>query len=245
MAESEEDAQLFGKKSILAFIGARASSKGLRNKNTRSFAGKPLICWTIEAALGSKFIDRTLVSTDGFRIARIAKAAGASVPFMRPAELATDTASLLHSIRHATHWLAEHEGNAYDYVMMLQPTSPLRNVRHINEAISYYFKHRKTNLDTLVSVTCAPAKTGWLLQRRQSGYIEFCFPTTAQKLERRSLPEYFFPNGAIFFGPLGVWSKRLFYSARTIPFLMPESASVDIDTAEDFKRALELYNLNE
>ena len=98
---------MFRKKSILAFIPARAGSKGLRHKNTRSFAGKPLVCWTIDAARGSKYIDRTLVSTDGARIARVARAAGADVPFMRPAALATDSASILHAIWHATDWLAK------------------------------------------------------------------------------------------------------------------------------------------
>ena len=103
---------MFGKKSILAFIGARTGSKGLRHKNTRSFAGKPLVCWTIDAARGSKYIDRTLVSTDGARIARVARAAGADVPFMRPAALATDSASILHAIWHATDWLAQNEGSS-------------------------------------------------------------------------------------------------------------------------------------
>ena len=234
---------MFGKNSILAFIPARAGSRGLRHKNTRSFAGKPLVCWTIDAARGSKYIDRTLVSTDGARIARVARAAGADVPFMRPAALATDSASALHAIWHATDWLAQNEGRSYDYVIMLQPTSPLRSAQHIDQAIEYYFSNRKTERDTLVSVTIAPKAVVWLLEKNTSGYLDFCFPLTAQKLRRQASPRYYLPNGVIFLGPLGRARKRLFYTARTLPFVMPENVSVDIDTKEDFTRALELFNL--
>ena len=234
---------MFRKKSILAFIPARAGSKGLRHKNTRSFAGKPLLCWTIDAARGSKYIDRTLVSTDGARIAKVAKAAGADVPFMRPAALATDSASILHAICHATDWLEQNEGSSYDYVIMLQPTSPLRSAKHIDQAIEYYFNNRKTERDTLVSVTTAPKAVVWLLEKNTSGYLDFCFPLIAQKLRRQASPRYYLPNGVIFLGPLGRARKRLFYTARTLPFVMPENASVDIDTKEDFTRALELFNL--
>ena len=234
---------MFGKKSILAFIGARAGSKGLRHKNTRSFAGKPLVCWTIDAARGSKYIDHTLVSTDGARIARVARSAGADVPFMRPAALATDSASILHAICHATDWLAQNEGSSYDYVIMLQPTSPLRSAKHIDQAIEYYFSNRKTERDTLVSVTIAPKAVPWLLEKNTSGYIDFCFPVTAPHPQRQVSLGYYLPNGVIFLGPLGRARKRLFYTARTLPFVMPENASVDIDTKEDFTRALELFNL--
>ncbi len=234
---------MFGKKSILAFIPARAGSKGLRHKNMRSFAGKPLVCWTIDAARGSKYIDRTLVSTDGARIARVARAAGADVPFMRPPALATDSASILPAIRHATDWLADNEGSFYDYVIMLQPTSPLRSTKHIDQAIEYYFANRKTERDTLVSVKVAPKAVVWLLEENKIGYIDFCFPATAQKLARQASRGYYLPIGAIFFGPSGRARKRLFFTARTLPFVMPENASVDIDTQEDFIRALELFNL--
>ena len=234
---------MFGKNSILAFIPARAGSRGLRHKNTRSFAGKPLVCWTIDAARGSKYIDRTLVSTDGARIARVARDAGADVPFLRPAALSTDSASALHAIWHATDWLAQNEGRSYDYVIMLQPTSPLRSAKHIDQAIEHYFNNRKTERDTLVSVTIAPKAVVWLLEKNTSGYLDFCFPLTAQKLRRQASPRYYLPNGVIFLGPLGRARKRLFYTARTLPFVMPENASVDIDTKEDFTRALELFNL--
>ena len=234
---------MFGKNSILAFIPARAGSRGLRHKNTRSFAGKPLVCWTIDAARGSKYIDRTLVSTDGARIARVARAAGADVPFMRPAALATDSASALHAIWHATDWLAQNEGRSYDYVIMLQPTSPLRSAQNIDQAIEYYFSNRKTERDTLVSVTIAPKAVPWLLVKNTNGFIDFCFPVIAPHPQRQASRGYYLPNGAIFLGPIGRARKRLFYTARTLPFIMPENVSVDIDTKEDFTRALELFNL--
>ena len=190
---------MFRKKSILAFIPARTGSKGLRHKNTRSFAGKPLVCWTIDAARGSKYIDRTLVSTDGARIARVARAAGADVPFMRPAALATDSASILPAIHHATDWLAANEGSFYDYVIMLQPTSPLRSAKHIDQAIEHYFNNRKTERDTLVSVTIAPKSVAWLLEKNTADYIDLCFPLTAQNCGGKRPPDITSLT-ALFFG---------------------------------------------
>ena len=191
---------MFRKKSILAFIPARTGSKGLRHKNTRSFAGKPLVCWTIDAARGSKYIDRTLVSTDGARIARVARAAGADVPFMRPAALATDSASILHAIWHATDWLAQNEGSSYDYVIMLQPTSPLRSAKHIDQAIEHYFNNRKTERDTLVSVTIAPKSVAWLLEKNTADYIDLCFPLTAQNCGGKRPPDITSLTALFFWG---------------------------------------------
>lgn len=230
---------MYGQKKILAFIGARKGSKGLKNKNILKFAGKPLICWTIQASLCSKYVDHTLVSTDGENIARIAKAAGADAPFLRPAPLATDNALIEDALRHALDW--KNIKNTYDYLLLLQPTSPLRTARHIDEAIAYYFRHRQTPSDTLVSVTKAPAKTGWLMKENSKGYIDFCFDVCGQNRRRQNVPSYYLPNGLVYLAPTAVIRRGSFYSSRTLPFVMDEKISVDIDNREDFKRALKMF----
>ncbi len=232
---------MYRKNKILAFIGARQGSKGLKNKNILQFGGKPLICWTIEASLNSKYIDNTLVSTDGEKIAQISKAAGANVPFLRPANLATDKALIQEALRHAIKWLKEKNGQTYDYIILLQPTSPLRTTQHIDGAIAYYFRHCRSSNDTLVSVTKAPVKTGWLLEKNSKGYIDFCFDIKGQKIRRQNIPRYYLPNGLIYMAPIKRIYKGSFYSSCTLPFVMDEEVSIDIDSMEDFEVALKRF----
>ncbi len=235
---------MYKNKRILAFIGARAGSKGLKDKNILNFAGKPLIQWAIDSSLRSKYIDRTLVSTDGEKIAVISRKAGADVPFLRPAPLATDKALIEDALRHSLTWIKTNEGVRYDLIVLLQPTSPLRTVKHIDAAIEHYFHNRKSSSDTLVSVVKAPAKAGWLMGQGPKGYIDFCFDVKGQKQRRQNIPSYYFPNGLIYLAPVAVIGKGSFYSSRTLPFLMDDSVSVDIDSKEDFNRALRMFRSN-
>ena len=230
---------MYESKKILAIIAARAGSKGLKNKNIVDLAGKPLIGWTIEAALRSRFIDRTIVSTDGAAIARISKEAGADVPFLRPVELAKDDSSMEKVVQHCIHWCEFKEKNFYDYIVRLPPTAPLRTAEHVDEAIDYYFRHKKTEQDTLVSVTPVPSKYGWLM-RKEDGYINFCFDISKDKLFRKNLPQYYLPNGAIYMAPIDVARRSSFYSSVTLPFIMNKEVSVDIDSKKDLENALEV-----
>jgi len=121
-------------KSVIAIIPARAGSKGLPGKNIRPLCGKPLIAWSIESARGSRYVDEVLVSTDGDDIARVAEQFGAAVPFRRPNELATDSATTLSAVQHAL----EHYrrlGRAFDVVVLLEPTSPLREESDIDRML--------------------------------------------------------------------------------------------------------------
>ncbi|MBL8014459.1 MAG: acylneuraminate cytidylyltransferase family protein [Candidatus Omnitrophica bacterium] len=232
---------MFENQRILSFIGARSGSKGLKDKNILPFAGKPLIHWTVVSSLNSDYIDRTLVSTDGENIARAARKSGADVPFLRPAAFATDQALIEDALRHALDWFKKHEKQVYDYILLLQPTAPLRTTQHIDQAIEFYFKQRKTVNDTLVSVTQAPFKAGWLMEQKRSGYIDYCFDIKGQKRRRQNIPSYYLPNGLIYLAPVSVIRRGSFYSLRTIPFVMDESVSVDIDERSDFDRALKLF----
>ena len=122
---------------LLALITARGGSKRLPKKNILKLANKPLIAWTIEASLKSPYIDEVIVSTDDVEIAEISRSYGADVPFIRPPELATDNASSIDVLKHAVLTLNNLDRH-FDYLILLQPTSPLRKATHINEAIKMY-----------------------------------------------------------------------------------------------------------
>lgn len=223
--------------SLLALIPARGGSKGLPNKNILECAGKPLIEWSISAAKNVNFIDDVLVSTDSEAIASVSKRAGASVPFLRPDELATDDSSMLDAVKHAWENHLNANGEHFDYLVLLQPTSPLRTSAHINDAIDFYFRNRKSENDILASVYPVSQKYGWLMQSADpSGYIRFCLDVGSKNPQRQNLNPYYLPNGAIFIVKGSALGDSL-YRDNTLPFVMAASDSIDIDTRDDFKDA--------
>jgi len=225
------------KRSILAFIGARAGSKGLPDKNILGFGGKPLIRWTIEAALQASGLGRVVVSTDSEKIADAARAAGADVPFLRPEELARDDVPVAAAVQHCVDWFRDMRGERFEYALCLQPTSPLRTAAHIDEALSLYFREPRGPETTLVSVVEAPRKSAWLLRPSEGGRIRFCFPQEPGKQVRQKNPVFYYPNGAIYLSPSPVIEKFGFYGPDTLCYPMPSSASFDIDSREDFLAA--------
>jgi N-acylneuraminate cytidylyltransferase len=208
---------------VLAIIVGRGGSKGLPRKNVRALAGKPLIAWSIEAASKSRFLDRTIVSTDDAEIAAVARAHGGDVPFLRPAELADDEAPIIDTILHATDSIAEQ----YRYVVMLQATSPLRLGSDIDEALTHC---GKLNAPACVSIVPEP-KMLWALTMKPTGQLVLP-PGIATR--RQDLTELYQPNGAIYIAELE-WLKRNrdFYAPETVGFVMPPERSVDIDTMAD------------
>lgn len=228
---------MYENSSLLALIPARGGSKGLPNKNILECAGKPLIQWTISAALDVNLIDDVLVSTDSVEIAEIAKRAGASVPFLRPKELATDDSSIVDSIKHAWKNHLDSRGRRYDYVVLLQPTSPLRTAAHIKNAIDFYFGNRRSDDDVLASVYQIGKKYAWLMQRDDdSQYIRFCLNINSNNPQRQQLNSYYLPNGAIFIAR-GASLVESLYGDNTLAFVMDASDSADIDTSGDLKDA--------
>lgn len=225
--------------SLLALIPARSGSKGLPNKNVLNCAGKPLIEWTIAAAHGAVEIDEIIVSTDSENIAAVSANAGASVPFIRPASLAADNSSMLDVIKHAWENHLDSNGRYFDYVVLLQPTSPLRSSTHISEAIRLYFRSRRSDEDTLASVHPVNSKYGWLMERvGTGGYIEFCRDVRQENPQRQELPSFFLPNGAIFVIKGDNIAGGIYHSS-TLSYVMDPRDSIDIDTQEDFRLAEE------
>lgn len=233
---------MYERKKIVAIITARGGSKRLKDKNILDFGGRPLIAWSIAAAKESSCIDAVLVSTDSKAIAKVSQQYGAPVPFLRPAALAQDTSTSLDVIRHAMDWIKKHQRKRYDYILLIQPTSPLRTAQHIDQGIEYYFEHKRTEADTLVSVTAAGEGGKWIMRTTDEGYVEL-LPEGDEATPREAIVHYQ-PNGAIYFGPTQEVIKRGFFTGQTIPFLMDSDDSIDIDTQEHFDAALERFAHN-
>lgn len=222
---------------VLAIVPARGGSKGLPSKNTRMCAGKPLIHWTLEAAKKSKYIDRTIVSTDSTEIIDVARSIGADVPFTRPAELARDDSTMSDVVLHAVDWAKPH---GFDVLLLLQTTSPLRNSNHIDAALEQFENTAEPDA-TLVSVMPAPPKSAWLL--RSSGeYIDFAISHEKAPKSRQELPQLYYPNGAIYVARVSGFTGA-FFTDHTRAFVMSPDDSIDIDTAEEFAHAERLLGL--
>lgn len=230
---------------ILAFIPARAGSKRLPNKNIKNFAGKPLVAWTIEAALAADLDMDVMVSTDSLAIANIAKNYGAEVPFMRPEELAADDTSMFDSLKDAILKLAK-IGRNYKYIMLLQPTSPLRQSLHIEEAFN---KLIKTSAESVVAVSKIDHPVEWSIKLPENGDMSNYIQTNLKYLKVRSqdLPARHIVNGAIFCGKIeSVLEFKTFYlKSGTYSYEMERRFSIDIDDINDFEYAkfLMLKNL--
>lgn len=221
---------------MIAIIPARGGSKGLPGKNIRKLYGKPLIAYTIEAALKAKSIDRVIVTTDSHEIADVARKFGAEVPFIRPAELATDYSNARDVYIHAIDHISENNGGVIDKFMVLLPTAPFRNERHIEEAIEQFYQKNAT---TLISVKEAPIPATWYLNKDKNDYINNAGFGSGDAVSNRQVNDkYFIPNGAIYILDYMLLKKqKTYYCDKTVGYVMPEDVSVDIDTLSDFEYA--------
>lgn len=188
------------KPTVLGVVTARAGSKGLPGKNTKLLAGKPLIAYTIDAALASGVFDRVILSTDDERAAAIARALGCEVPFMRPAELSTDGTPHLPVMIHAAQWLLDREQYRPEWTMILMPTSPLRQPRHIVESVELAVRSRA---DSVVSVDEVPPHFHPLrmLTVDADGWARLFVddrPVRLRPVRRQGLPPVFALNGAVY-----------------------------------------------
>ncbi len=222
-------------KSVMAIIPARGGSKGLPEKNIKELYGKPLIAWSIEVAKACSVIDKIVVSTDDENIADVAKTYGAEMPFMRPAELANDTASTIDVIFHAINWLREHENYQPEYILLLQPTSPLRTVEDIEGAIQTL---KDKDARAIVSVCETDHHLWWSSTLPENSNMKaFLRPEILNK-RRQDLPVFFRLNGAIYLSETEYLIEcKGFFGPDTFAYKMPRSRSVDIDSAIDFKLA--------
>lgn len=224
-----------GRPTVLGIIPARGGSKGLPNKNILPLAGKPLIAHTIAAALAARLLDKVIVSTDHEGIAEKARQYGADVPFIRPSELAQDDTAIYPVLAHAVRWLEQHEGYSPDYVMLLQPTSPLRNTEDIDSAVRLALEKDADGVVSLSSLKHHPYWTkGVSTDGRIVDFIPLDSPLEVSYNRRQDLPEAYALNGAIYLVRRPVLlEKQTFYTDRTYAYIMPPERSIDVDSSWD------------
>ena len=222
---------------VLGLILARGGSKGIPKKNIKLLDGKPLIVYTIESALKSKVFDHLIVSTDSEEIAKVAREAGAEVPFMRPDELSGDTVWSRDCVKHAVLECERIFDEIYDYVIELPCIAPLRNEHHILEA---YKILREEDCDSVTSVTQMQDKHPVRMKRITEGLLKD-FTTEFPEGEgsrRQDLEPCFIRNGAIYAMTRNcIVEKFSRHGNRCIPYIMKEEVSVNIDTIIDFELA--------
>jgi CMP-N,N'-diacetyllegionaminic acid synthase len=220
---------------VLALIPARRGSKGLALKNIRPLHGKPMLAWPIISALGSRYVDRVVVSTDDAEFAGIAREHGAETPFLRPPELASDTALSIGFITHALDTL-EAAGDQYDYIVLLEPTSPLTEAEDVDAALERLHSSRSI-ADAIVGVsTLVGAHPAFLVRVRNSGLL--C-PATVPKFEllprRQDTEELYALDGSLYISDVrAIRRENGFYHERTLPYVTPRYKSFEVDDLVDF-----------
>ncbi len=219
---------------VLCVVPARGNSKGLPRKNIKNLLGKPLIGYTIEQALQSKYIDRVVVSTENREIAEIAAKYGAEVPFLRPSELATDESGTIDVLLHAMSWLETEERYNFDILVLLHVTTPLRESGDIDRCIELLVERRADNVFSVTEAHRNPyfnmveidAK-GWVHLVKQGSFST-----------RQAAPPVYDMNSSIY-----VWwrealrGERRTFLQKTCAYIMPKERSVDIDDHIDFRIA--------
>ena len=217
---------------ILAIIPARGGSKGIPNKNIIDIGGNPLIKYTIDSALGSKNLTHCVVSTDSDEIADVVKSCGALAPFKRPKHLSDDKALSLPVMQHAVEYMEAKQGYQYDLVVMLQPTTPLRQTKDIDSAINLLID---TNADSVISVVEVeghhPLRMKRIIDGRLVNYID---QGKEDMRPRQDLPPVYIRNGAIYATKRDIlMEKDSFVGADSRAYVMPSERSVNIDTFRD------------
>jgi N-acylneuraminate cytidylyltransferase len=214
-------------KKVLAIIPARGGSKSVPRKNIKLLGDHPLIAWTINEAKKSAYIDRLIVSTDDEEIAEVARKYDCEVPFLRPAELAQDNTPGIDPVLHALMMIP-----GYDYVMLLQPTSPLRKVNDIDGCLEKCI-HEKAN--STVSVSLVDKSPFWMYSMTERSLLEPVMAHKTPYTRRQDIPTIYSLNGAVYVAQ-SEWlqSTQTFLTQETIGFIMPKERSVDVDTPLDF-----------
>jgi CMP-N,N'-diacetyllegionaminic acid synthase len=230
---------------ILAIIPARSGSKGLVNKNLLPLMGHPLISYSIKAALESKFINKIIVSTDSESIAQKAKEYGAEVPFIRPEEFAQDDSLDLDVFIHALNWLKENQNYFPDYVIQLRPTSPIRKVEIIDEAIVKFIHSRSDSLRVVTQSPISPFKM-WKIDPENYELVpllkleEIKEPYNAP---RQSLPKTYWQIGTLdIIRPDVILKDKSMSGSKILPFVVSSDYAVDIDDLKSFEIASNIIN---
>ncbi len=222
------------RESVLAIIGARGGSKGVKNKNIRPLLGKPLIAWTIEQAIESALFDHVVVTSDSEEIMRISLQHGADVFFRRPDEYATDSAAKIPAIRHALLESEQHYGKQYQYIVDLDATAPMRIISDLVEALQQF---EQEGYDALI--TAMPARRSPyfnLIEQGDNGRVDLSKKLDRPIVRRQDSPRCFDMNASF-----DIWKREVLISSDTLftgntgLYVMPEERSIDIDSELDWR----------
>ena len=220
-------------KRVMAIIPARSGSKGLPGKNIKSLCGKPLIAWSIEAGLASKYIDEVLVTTDSEEIASIARKFGASAPFLRPVELATDIASSFEVIKHAIDFYAQQLCKIFDYIVLLEPTSPLREKNDIDEMLEKLLS-TNSHFDAIVSLGEVHEHPSIIKKTINNEIQSFCKELIATTRRQDNEIAYFPYGVAYIVKTQTLFGEKTFYPLRTTYKIIKRYQCYEIDDIYDF-----------
>jgi CMP-N,N'-diacetyllegionaminic acid synthase len=222
---------------IIAIIPARSNSKRIKNKNITLLNGKPLINYTIDASLSCKSVSKTIISTDNPEIIESLKVENIDI-YKRPASLAQDETTLMPVIKDVLD--STKNINSFDYFVLLQPTSPIRTSKHIQEAINFIIHENADSLISVVKVEKNPLKA-FMIDKKGilHGVVNNSYPFASAQF----LPKCYYPNGAIYIKRISTFLKdNSFIDKTTIPYLMDAKDSIDIDTYSDLKLAEKILN---
>lgn len=224
---------MIGGKKVIAIIPARGGSKGLPGKNFKLLCGKPLIVWTIDVALKSKLIDELVVSTDNPEIAAIAREAGAPAPFLRPAELATDQALVVDVVEHALGFFSVNRGLQFDYVVLIEPTSPLREDDDIDNMLRKLHASAE-GFDSIISVGQVSEHPS-LIKKLVGEKIEPFCPGLQATARRQDNEPAFHPYGVAYIAKTkSLMAERTFYTKRCTYYCIKRYQKYEIDDIYDF-----------
>jgi CMP-N,N'-diacetyllegionaminic acid synthase len=224
---------------VLGIVPARGGSKGIPGKNVRPLGGKPLLVHTAEAALAARLLSRVVLTTDDEEIAKVGRACGLEVPFLRPAELALDDTPTLPVLQHAVTEL-ERAGDHFDAVCLLQPTSPFRRAGDIDGCIQLL---ETEGLDGVVSVLPVPPEHNphWVYIRNGNGLLRLATGEDQPIPRRQELPPAFHRDGSIYVTRRGVLMEGNSLYGKRLGGFLADSRSVNLDTPADWERAERLF----
>lgn len=233
------------KSNILAIIPARGGSKGISKKNIKSLCGRPLIAYTVKAALSSRLINKVVVSTEDKEIAEVSRSCGADV-VNRPEELARDDSPTIDAIMHVIDWFEE-RGSYFDIIVLLEPTSPLRKKDDLDKALELFICNID-KADSLVSLGEVHLEHPYIIKKIEEGFVKPFTEADKVYYQRQELPKVYFPYGVIYISKVETLKKyRTFYQKRTVPYFIERWQNYEIDDLYDFicVEAILKYKLQE
>ncbi len=218
---------------VLAIIPARSGSKGIPQKNIVDLCGKPLIYYTIIESLKVKRFNRIFVSTDSVEIKDISEEYGVSVPFLRPAEISQDKSLSIDVVLNVLDELSQRYNESYDYVCLLQPTSPLRTSTDIENCLNLILN---SDCDSVVSLSLVDEPHPFKMKLIENGCVVPFIPNSDSSVPRQQLPKVYMLNGAIYLSTVSsIKQNKSFFGLKTIPYLMENEKSANINSQFDLE----------